>query len=55
MADAFATRVMPTLTKMQERRLSLNAMAAGLTSRGIRMARDGGWTSTTVRQLLDRA
>ena len=54
-ADAFAARVVPTLTEMQARGLSLNAMAAELSSRGIRTARDGAWTPTAVRRVLERA
>lgn len=53
-ADAFAARVVPTLTDMQVRGLSLNRMALELTFRGIRTAQDGIWTATAVRRVLAR-
>jgi len=53
-ADAFAGRVMSTLTDMQARGLSLNQMATELTFRGIRTAQDGIWTATAVRRVLAR-
>lgn len=53
-ADAFAARVVPTLTDMQARGLSLNQMATALTFRGIRTAQDGIWTATAVRRVLAR-
>jgi len=53
-ADAFAARVVPTLTDMRVRGLSLNQMALELTFRGIRTAQDGIWTATAVRRVLAR-
>jgi DNA invertase Pin-like site-specific DNA recombinase len=53
-ADAFAKRVYPTLAKLQQSGLGLNAMAAELTARGIKTSEGGTWRGTTVRRVLDR-
>jgi DNA invertase Pin-like site-specific DNA recombinase len=54
-ADAFAARLVPTLTDMRTRGLSLTAMAAELAGKGIMTAAGGAWTATAVRRVLARA
>lgn len=54
-ANDFAGRVMPTLTEMQARGLSLHGMAAELAAKGVRTAGGGAWTATAVRRVLARA
>jgi DNA invertase Pin-like site-specific DNA recombinase len=53
-ADAFATRVAPTLAEMQRRGVSLHQMAAELSGRSIPAPRGGAWTATAVRRVLAR-
>ena len=53
-ADAFAARVRPTVNEMQTRGLSLRAMAAELSTRGIRTRRDRTWTATAVQRVIQR-
>ena len=53
-ADAFAARVAPTLTEMQQRSLSLHRMAAELSARSIPAPRGGAWTATAVSRVLAR-
>jgi DNA invertase Pin-like site-specific DNA recombinase len=53
-ADAFAAAVGPLVAEMQGRGLSLRAIAAELTGRGIRTPRDGAWTAATVRAVAMR-
>ena len=54
-ADAFADRLAPMLQDMRSRGMSLHAMAAELTQKGIRTPQDGNWKATTVRRVLLRA
>jgi DNA invertase Pin-like site-specific DNA recombinase len=54
-ADAFASRLAPTLTEMRARGLSLNAMADELAGKGIMTAKGGAWTATAVRRVLNRS
>ena len=51
-ADAFATRVAPTLTEMQQRSLSLHRMAAELSARSIPAPRGGAWMATAASWVL---
>ncbi|OUJ14711.1 recombinase family protein [Acetobacter sp. DsW_063] len=53
-ADAFAARVMPVIREMQGQGMSLRAIAAGLTERGIMTARGGAWSAASVRNVLSR-
>ena len=53
-ADAFAARVLPTVSAMQATGLSLHQIAAGLTEQGIMTPRGGAWTATAVRRVLVR-
>ena len=53
-ANAFAERFGPTVRCLQQRGLSLHAIAAELTAKGIMTARGGSWTATAVRNLLAR-
>jgi DNA invertase Pin-like site-specific DNA recombinase len=53
-ANTFAARVLPTLTEMRARGLSLNAMAAELCGKGIMTPEGGAWTATAVRRVLAR-
>lgn len=53
-ADAFATRLGPTLTALREQGLSLHQMAAALTSKSILAPQNGAWTATAVRRVLAR-
>jgi len=46
---------MPTLANLRARGLSLNQMAAELTSMGIMTAQNATWTATAVRRVLARA
>lgn len=53
-ADAFAASVGPMVQEMRYQGLSLSKIAAALTEQGIRTARGGAWTPTSVRNLLAR-
>lgn len=53
-ADAFANRVMPTITEMRGRGFSLGRIAAELTELGIITPQGGAWTATGVRRALAR-
>jgi len=54
-ADDFATRVKPTIEALVARGMSLRGVAAELRSLGVKTARGGNWTATTVRNVLGRA
>ncbi|TLU70582.1 recombinase family protein [Lichenicoccus roseus] len=60
-ADEFATRLLPKMREMQDRGLSLNAMAKELDAIGFRTKQrgksgeEGRWTATAVRRVLARA
>ena len=54
-ADSFAASVGPIAMRMREGGLSLRAVAAELTERGIRTAQGGKWTASAVRNLLARS
>jgi DNA invertase Pin-like site-specific DNA recombinase len=54
-ADAFARQMKRTINDMRDRGLSLNRIAAELTSQGVKTARGGAWAATTVRNLLTRS
>ena len=54
-ADAFASRVAPTITKLRQEGMSLNAIAKALTEQGVVTDREGNWTATAVRRVLARA
>jgi DNA invertase Pin-like site-specific DNA recombinase len=54
-ADAYAAAVGPLVADMQGRGLSLRAIAAELTARGIRTPRDGAWSAAAVRAVALRA
>ena len=53
-ADAFAGRVGPLAAELRERGMSLREIAAELTQRGVRTARDGQWTAAAVQRVLAR-
>lgn len=53
-ADQFAAGILPMVRQMQDRGLSLRAVAAELTTKSIMTARGGAWTATAVRNLLAR-
>ena len=54
-ADAFAAAVGPLVAEMRGRGLSLRAIAAEMTARGIRTPRDSAWTAAAVRAVALRA
>jgi len=54
-ADAFAARIMPVIRELQAEGVSLAKIASSLTERGIRTARGGAWTATSVRNLMLRS
>lgn len=54
-ADTFAASLRPIMQAMKDEGLSLRAIAASLTERGIKTARGGAWKATTVRNAMMRA
>jgi DNA invertase Pin-like site-specific DNA recombinase len=54
-AEAFATKVLPTIQKLRERGKTLREIAAELNDLGVRTARGGKWYAATVRGILARA
>jgi DNA invertase Pin-like site-specific DNA recombinase len=54
-ADAFAARVRPMIEGYRAEGLSLRAIAAKLTERGVATARGGRWEAAQVRGVLRRA
>lgn len=54
-ADQRADELAPVVLRMQEKGLSLNAMAGELTSQGIPTARGGRvWKATQVKRVTER-
>lgn len=53
-ADAFAGRVRPMAAELRGRGMSLREIAAELTRRGVKTARDGQWTAAAVQRVLGR-
>jgi DNA invertase Pin-like site-specific DNA recombinase len=53
-ADAFACQVGPIAAELRETGLTLRAVAAEMTRRGIRTPRDTSWTASGVNNLLAR-
>ena len=53
-AVAYAATVGPLVTEMRKQGMSLRAMAADLTSRGVRTSRGGEWSAAAVRSILIR-
>ncbi|MCL1630131.1 recombinase family protein [Roseibaca sp. V10] len=54
-ADAFAAELAPVIEDIHQRgHVTLRAIAADLTARGIRTRRGGRWQVSTVRNLLER-
>lgn len=53
-ADEFATSMRPMIERMQRQGMSLRAIAAEFNSNGVRTARGGDWTSTTVKNITAR-
>lgn len=53
-ADEFATSIGPIAQDLRDQGFSLNKIAIALTDKGIRTARGGRWSATTVRNLLAR-
>jgi DNA invertase Pin-like site-specific DNA recombinase len=53
-ADAFAGQVAPIVRQLQAEGKGLRSIATELAQRGIRTARGGAWTATTVTNLLAR-
>jgi DNA invertase Pin-like site-specific DNA recombinase len=54
-ADSFAARVSPMMREMQATGASLHQIAAEMASKGIKTARGGAWTATSVKNVLNRA
>jgi hypothetical protein len=54
-ADAFAARVRPMIEGLRAEGLSLRAIAAKLTERGVETARGGRWEAAQVCGVLLRA
>ena len=55
-ADAFAANVLPIVRQIQADGATTNrAIAEALNARGVRTARGGDWSGSTVRNLLVRA
>ena len=54
-ADAFATRMGPTVRELRASGLSLNAIAMELTRRGEQTAGGGKWSAQGVKNLLARS
>jgi DNA invertase Pin-like site-specific DNA recombinase len=53
-ANAFASRVLPTIQCLQAQGLSLNAIAKKLGGQGIMTARGGAWSAQAVKNVLAR-
>lgn len=55
-ADAFAASVAKVIEGIREEApgISLHGIAAKLTERGVKTARDGAWAATAVRNVLIR-
>jgi DNA invertase Pin-like site-specific DNA recombinase len=53
-ADAFAASVKPMIEALRAEGLSLRAIAAKLTERGVETARGGRWEAAQVRGVLQR-
>lgn len=53
-ADVFAASVAPMIQTMRQEGLTLQRIADKLTADGIRTARGGQWTATSVRKVLIR-
>ena len=53
-ADDFAGRVGPLARRMRAEGLSLRAIVARLTAKGVRTARGGDWAAATLKGVLDR-
>ena len=53
-ADAFASRLAPTVIEMQRRGMSLHQMATELTAKNILTPGGGTWTATSVRRVFAR-
>ncbi len=51
-AEAYATRVRPTVAKMRDDGMSLRQIATALTADGIKTPRGGLWTAAAVSKLL---
>jgi hypothetical protein len=54
-AERHAAGVLPHVLPLRERGLSLRAVAAELTARGVKTARGGRWQVEQVAELLSRA
>lgn len=54
-ADTYAATVGPMVTGLRDRGLSLRAIGAELTERGIKTARGGAWSAAAVNAVLERS
>lgn len=54
-ADEFAARVRPTIEALLTKGMSLRRVATELNSLGVKTARGGVWTATTVKNILYRS
>lgn len=53
-ADAFAAKIMPNLSRMLAKGMTLREMAEELNASGTKTARGGLWYPTTVKNIVDR-
>lgn len=54
-ADNFASKVKPMISALRAQGATLRAIAEQLESAGVKTARGGNWTATTVKNILERS
>ena len=54
LADDFALRLKPTIERMRDKKMTLQAIAKELNDTGVPTARGGTWTATSVSNLIRR-
>lgn len=53
-ADKFATKVVPLISKLQAKGMSLRGVAEQLNADGIQTVRGGKWTAASVKNIINR-